>query len=147
MHFRVNPHYIVFVYELSGCVFESSCRTDTFNKSRLVMTFLTILRVTETLCSLRLVLEGKTGKEIPESLRLESLETFLTNNFALSDAKDSTSRSMNGVGTFAENTFSDSPKVLRVKFLGKGRFFYFICICKFGSFKNNFAIITSLSEL
>ena len=29
------------------------------------MTVLTILEVTEILCSLKLVLEGKTGKEIP----------------------------------------------------------------------------------
>ena len=29
----------------------------------------------------------KTGKEIPESSRLEFLEKFLANNFALSDAK------------------------------------------------------------
>ena len=35
------------------------------------MTFLTILGVTELLCSFRLILEGKTGKEIPESSRLE----------------------------------------------------------------------------
>ena len=40
------------------------------------MTFLTILGVTEILCSFRLVLEAKTGKEIPESSRLEFLETF-----------------------------------------------------------------------
>ena len=49
------------------------------------MTFLTILGVTEILCSFRLVLEGKTGKEIPESSRLEFLEKFSANNFALSD--------------------------------------------------------------
>ena len=36
-----------------------------------VMTFLTILRVTEILCSFRLVLEGKTCKKIPESTRFE----------------------------------------------------------------------------
>ena len=35
------------------------------------MTFLTIFGVTEILCSLKLVVEGKTGKEIPESSRLE----------------------------------------------------------------------------
>ena len=40
------------------------------------MTFLTILGVTEIVCSFRLVLEGKTGKEIPESSRLESLQKF-----------------------------------------------------------------------
>ena len=55
------------------------------------MIFLTILGVTEILCSFRLVLEGKTGKEIPESSRLESLEKFFANNFALSDPEDNTS--------------------------------------------------------
>ena len=58
------------------------------------MTFLTILEVTEILCSFKLVLEGKTGKEIPESSRLE----FLANNFALSDAEDNTSEPLNRGG-------------------------------------------------
>ena len=40
------------------------------------MTFLTILGDTEMICSFGLVLEGKTGKEIPESSRLEFLEKF-----------------------------------------------------------------------
>ena len=56
------------------------------------MTFLTSLGVIETLCSFRLVLEGKTGKEIPESSRLEFLDKFSINNFALSDTEDNTSR-------------------------------------------------------
>ena len=43
----------------------------------------------------RLVLEGKTGKEIPASSRLEFLEKFLANNFALSDAECNTSGSLN----------------------------------------------------
>ena len=55
------------------------------------MTFITLLGVTEILCSFKLVLEGKTGKEIPESSRLEFLERFSVNNFALSDAEDNTS--------------------------------------------------------
>ena len=38
------------------------------NKSRFIMTFLTIFGVTKILSSFRLVLEGKTGKEIPESI-------------------------------------------------------------------------------
>ena len=59
------------------------------------MTFLTILEVTKILCSFRLVLEGKTGKEIPESSRLEFLERFSANNFALSDAEDNTSGPLN----------------------------------------------------
>ena len=39
---------------------------DTFDEGRFVMTFLTILAVIE-ICSFRLLLEGKTGKEIPKS--------------------------------------------------------------------------------
>ena len=62
------------------------------------MTFLTILGVIEILCSLRLVLEGKTGKEIPESSRLEFLEKFLTKSFSLSDAEDNTSGPFNRGG-------------------------------------------------
>ena len=62
------------------------------------MTFLTILGVTETLCSFKLVLEGKTGKEIPESSRLEFKEKFSANNFALSDAEDNTSGPLNRGG-------------------------------------------------
>ena len=59
------------------------------------MNFLTIFGVTEILCSFKLVLERKAGKEIPESSRLEFLEKFSANNFALSDAKDKTSRPLN----------------------------------------------------
>ena len=55
------------------------------------MTFLTILGVAEILCSFKSVLEGKTGKEIPESSRLEFTEKFSANDFALSDAEDNTS--------------------------------------------------------
>ena len=62
------------------------------------MTFLTILGVTEILFSFRIVLEGKTGKEILESSRLEFLDKFWANNFALSDAEDSTSRLLNRGG-------------------------------------------------
>ena len=61
---------------------------DAFDKSRFIRTFPTILGVTEILCSFKLVLEGKTGKEIPESPRLEFIEKFSANNFALSDAED-----------------------------------------------------------
>ena len=37
----------------------------------------------------------KKGTEIPKSSRLEFLEKFLSNNFALSDAEDSTFGSLN----------------------------------------------------
>ena len=60
------------------------------------MIFLTILEVTE-ICSFRLALEGKAGKKITESLRLEYLEKFLVSNFALSD-RGSTSGSLNRGG-------------------------------------------------
>ena len=39
------------------------------------------------------------------------------------------------------------PSVPRAKFLGNNGLFCFISICKFGSFKNPFAMITSLPEL
>ena len=67
---------------------------DAFDKSRFVMTFSAILGVTE-ICSFRLVLQGKTGKEILQSSRWEFIEKFLANSFALSDAEDNTS------GTFS----------------------------------------------
>ena len=53
--------------------------------------------VTE-ICSFRLLLKGKTGKEIPESSRLEFIEKFSVNNFALSDAKDNTFMLLNRGG-------------------------------------------------
>ena len=62
------------------------------------MTFLTILGVTEILCSFRSVLERKTQKEIPESSRLQLLEKFPGNNFALSDAEGNTSGPLNRGG-------------------------------------------------
>ena len=59
------------MYENSGSQFRTitaiKSGPDTFDESKFVMTFLTILGVTEILCSFRLVLEGKTGEEIPES--------------------------------------------------------------------------------
>ena len=44
--------------------------------------------VTEILCSFKLVLEGKIGKDIPESSRPEFLEKFSGKTFALSDTED-----------------------------------------------------------
>ena len=82
---------------------------DAIDESRLVMTFLTILGVMEVLSCLRLVLEGKTCKEIPESSTLEFLEKFLVNNFALSDAEKNTS------GPFNRGGIADLP-LLRTLF-------------------------------
>ena len=96
------------MYESSGSQFFRATTgiqsgLDAFDESRFVMTFLTILGVTEILCSFRLVLEGKTGQEIPESSRLEFLEKFLANDFALSDPEDNTSGPLNRGG------IEDSP--------------------------------------
>ena len=51
---------------------------DAFDGSKFAMTFLTIFGIMEILCNFRLVLEGKTGKEIPESSRLEFLGKFFS---------------------------------------------------------------------
>ena len=72
---------------------------DTFDESRFFMTFLIILGVIEILCSFNLVWERKTGKEISDSSRVEFLETFLANNFALPNAtEDNTFRPLNREG-------------------------------------------------
>ena len=71
--------------------------SDAFDESRIIMTFFTVLIVTK-ICSFRLVLDLITGKEIPESSRLEFLEKFLANYFTLSDAEDNTSRPLNRGG-------------------------------------------------
>ena len=49
--------------------------------------------------------------------------------------------------TFVQYTIVNLPKVLRAKFLGSDELFCFISMCKFGSFKNPFAMITSLPKL
>ena len=66
-------------------------------------------KVTEILCSFRLVLDGKTGKEIPESLWLEFSEKFLAKNFALSDAEDNTSGSLSS-GGISDLQLAKSPE-------------------------------------
>ena len=91
------------MYESSGSQFFGTTTgiqsgPDAFDESRFVTTFLTIMGVMDILCSFRLVIERKTGKKIPESLRFEFLEKFLINNFALSDAEDNTSGPLNRGG-------------------------------------------------
>ena len=62
------------------------------------MIFLTILGLTEIFYSFKLVLQRKTGKEIPESSQLKFLEKFSANNFALLNAEDNTSGPLNRGG-------------------------------------------------
>ena len=59
------------------------------------MTFLTILGVSE-ICSLRLLLQGKTSQEIADSSRLKVFEKF--QETALSDAEDNNSGLLNRGG-------------------------------------------------
>ena len=120
---------------------------DTFDELRLAMTFLTLMGVTETLCGFRLVLERKTGKKIPELSRLDFLEKFLANNFALSDTEDDTSVLLN-TGGVADSSLLRTLLAIHQKYQEPSdRIFCFISICKFGSFKNPFAMINGLSEL
>ena len=104
--------------------------------------------VTEILFNLKVVLEGKTAKEIPEPSRLKFLEKFSANNLALSDAEDNTSGLLNRRG------IADLPllrTILAICQKSQKPSFWevidcFISICNFGSFKNPSAMITSLSE-
>ena len=95
------------------------------------MTFLTILRVTEILCSFRLVLEGKVDEEIPESSRLEFLEVF-SKHFCFIRCRrqhlQAVEKRSYSRFTFVENTTGNSPKVPRSKFLGSDGLFCFISI-------------------
>ena len=92
------------MYECSG---SQSFRTtngiesgpDAFHKSRFVVTIVTILGVWKYfLFQISPRRDRCKCKEIPKSSRLELLEKLLVNNFALSDAEDSTSWSLNRGG-------------------------------------------------
>ena len=144
------------MYESSGSQFFRTTTgiqsgPDAFDEPRFFKTFLTILGVVEILCSFRLLLEGKTGKEIPESSRLEFLDKFLANNFALSDAEDSASEPLNRGGKAdlpLLRILLAIPQKFREPSVWEGKdSFCFRSICKFDSFKKPFAKITGLSEL
>ena len=79
---------------------DTCCRVQLICKKvpGFITTFLTILGVTEILCSFKLVLEGKTGKEISELSRLEFIEKFSANNFDFSDVECNTSGPLNRGG-------------------------------------------------
>ena len=81
----------------------------------------------EILCSFRLVLEGKTGIEIPEWSRLEFLEKILANTFALSDAEVTAPLNRGGISDLPllRRLLSTLPEVLRAKFLGTDGHFCF----------------------
>ena len=70
-------------------------RPDALDKSRFVITFPTILGVTEISCSPRL---APGGKQVTIYLGHQFLEKFSANNFALTDAEDKTFRPVNRRG-------------------------------------------------
>ena len=78
------------------------------------MTFLTILAVTEILCSFKLVIQWKAGKEISESSRLEFLEKISGNNFTLSESQYNSSGLLNR-GSIADLLFLRTLLAIRQK--------------------------------
>ena len=115
------------------------------------MTILTILRVMEILCSFRLILEGKTGKEMSQSSRLEFVEKFLANNFALSSAEGSTSGSLNRRALvelpLLRTLLAIRQKSREPSFWEVMNSFVLVAYANLENFKNPFAMIISLSEL
>ena len=91
----------------------------------------------------------KTGKEIPDSSRLEFLEKSSANNFALSDAEDCTSKPLNR-GRITDLPLLRTLLAIRRKCRQPGFWKVvdssFSSLCKFGSLNNPFATITSLSQ-
>ena len=105
----------------------------------------------EILCSFRSVLEGKTGKEMPESSRLEFVEKFLANNFVLSGVEGKTSGSLNRRG-IAELPLLKILLAIRQKsrepsFWEVMDSFVLVAYENLENFKNPFATIINLSEL
>ena len=101
---------------------------DAFDKSRFIMTFLTLLGNEKYYVVSD---QFQRGKQVKRYLshqdqgsqksfqHLQAVEQRRYNRF-----------------TFVEHTISNSPRVQRARFQGKDGLFCFISICKFGSLKN-----------
>ena len=114
------------------------------------MTFLTNSDVTEILYIFGLVPKGKAGKEIYESSKLEFLEKFSENNFALSDAEEKILGQSTRGGT-ADLLLLRTLSAIRLKSCEPSFWVIidscFISLSKSDSLNNLFATITTLSEL
>ena len=102
-HFRELLKSSASTYESSGSQFFKTTNViqsgrDVFDKSKMIITFLTILGVREIWCGFRLVVEGKAVIEILKSTRLEFLQKFSAINSALSGGENSTSGLLNRKG-------------------------------------------------
>ena len=97
------------------------------------MTFLSNFRVKGILCSFSLVLEQKEDKEIPESSRLEILEKISKKHCLIRCRRQ-------------HIRLIKWRRYIRL-FVQSDRFFCFININKFDSFKKSFSTIASLNFL
>ena len=87
---------------------------DAFDESRFVMNLFNHPGSYRNIMQLRLVLEGKTGKRIPEPSRVEFLEKILANNFTLLDAEDNVS-GPSSRGCIADIPLLRTPLAIRQK--------------------------------
>ena len=97
---------------------------------------------TDIICRFRILLGGKTGKRYP-SYQGQSFKKLdqIQKTAPLGVAQGRYSRFI-----FVEH-YQQHGKSPVSQILGRDRLFCFITICKLDSFKNSFAMITSLSEL
>ena len=88
---------------------------DAFDKSRFVMSFLTNFAVTEILCSFRLVLEGKRGKNIAESFKIRVPRKIFSKQFCSIKCRrhhfGAVEQTRYSRFTIVEETISNAPKV------------------------------------
>ena len=90
------------IYEISSHSFRTTTwiqsGPDTFDKSRLALTFLTNFEVAWILYSFRLVLEGKVGEELLVSSTFMFLEKYIVNRSPLSEVDGNASGQSNRGG-------------------------------------------------
>ena len=120
---------------------------DTFNNSRLAMTSITNLGFTHYAVSHQF----QKGKLIKRYQSYQELWRVFSKQICLIGCRRQHLRAIKQTSysafTFVPNITSNLPIIKRANFLGNDRFFRFISISKFGSFKNPFARITRLLEL
>ena len=142
------------MYENSGSQFSRTTTgihsvPDTFDEWRFVTTFSTILEITQILCSLKLVLERKRGKEILESSRLEFFEKNFSKQICFIKYRRqhlwTIEQRMYSRFIFIESTISNFPKVSRAQFLESDGLFCFIS--KFASYASLAASRSLLQRL
>ena len=113
---------------------------QTPQRNQIVYDLLNQIAVTEILRSIKLFLEGKASKEIPESSLLRVPRKDFSKQLGLTSCRVhiNTIKWRRYSRFFVvENTISNLSKVTRIKFLRGDRLFCFISINKFSKFCNN----------